>query len=648
MAKSLFDSFNARPVPQADVGRNFIYNSSFEKLATNESCIAIGPRGSGKTTYFKMLTLDGLRGWYSTHQRNTLLSRLDFTAIYIPTDFSWFPDFRQPVNLSLPGEIEEILSYARFRNSLLRALIETLMSIRSDRICSEPQFKKFAQKMSSEQENKLCVRLADVWGLEPKFSGFDGIITSLNIRNREIQRLTTSAYYHPDKVTSRISEMEFLHDAITDDMRSFADIVDNFFQRKRKWAVCFDEVEIAPTSVKREIWKCLRSFDQRFVIKLSASPYDDELWKNQSANEAMPNNDYKEVWLLSQQSDAEIFDFSKKMFTRLCQDSKIPADQSDGLLGLSYYDDEFDQKISEEGSENRSGVQAGKNKLKKDRSSFYERKYRSLAGKDPSFSKYWANNKISPDNLGVLTANERAFVRKHISSMVIRDAYFSPTRSGTTPRLASKKSIDRFYSGETTIFKICEGNPRWLLVVLKPLLERYLRLENRSSVIPREMQVRALEEGVSSLLSILSTVAPRNGISGKQVSLLELIEMTGDFFFKQVLGPEYKAEPVLSFKVDKGLTPEILTVLGIAINQGAFSIESSSPRNPRSLKIEQISSLVNLRLRLSYYLAPRYRLPLNLGRSQNLSTIINAQKGESASERQIVMDLSGTQTEVKE
>lgn len=637
MTNGLFESFNARPVEPELVGKSFVYNSIFRKLTHNNNSIVIGPRGSGKTTYFKMLTLPALLSWKNP-QRNKIISTIDYTAVYVPTDFSWFPDFRHPVGLELDPQLDNILSYARFRNGVLRRIISALDSASNTHLPAKSVMRKFQVDISASAMKELAESIARGWGIEPHFDGLGGIIEALNQRNRVIQRLLASAYYDPEKVSAKIADQSFLQDRIFDDLTSFADAFERTTNTSRQWAMCFDEVEIAPNSIKREIWASLRSFDQRFLVKLSASPYDDSLWSDSQPHQAMKGNDYEEIWTTLERKDVE--DFSLKILAGICSDLKIPPQRRSALLGSSYYDDDFSISLSR--------INAGQTKndrpasaLTKNKTGFYYEKFSALERKDASFAKFLQRTKIDPDNFTDLTGNRRAFIRKFISSVVIRDAYLRERGKSRLPQLKSKKAIDRFFTGQKTIFTICEGNPRWLLVVLRPMLEAYVHSNvRRTETIPRELQAKSLEDGVSTLLSILSTISPDAKSGSKGPTLLEIIERTGDFFFEEVLGDTFVPEPILSFEVDADIDDRTLSYIGAALNQGAFMVVPNS-RNPRTTEINNKRSLVGQRLRLSYYLAPRYRLPLVLGRSKKLSTILANKKNSSATEEQIMLDLFG-------
>ena len=63
MITNLYESFNARNYTPSQVAETFIPNDDYESLWLNQHSVVLGPRGSGKTTLFKMLTVPGIYKW---------------------------------------------------------------------------------------------------------------------------------------------------------------------------------------------------------------------------------------------------------------------------------------------------------------------------------------------------------------------------------------------------------------------------------------------------------------------------------------------------------------------------------------------------------------------------------------------------------
>ena len=88
MSLHLYDSFNARNYTPAQVAETFIPSEDYEDLWRNEHTVILGPRGSGKTTLFKMLTVQALYSWLHPTAEKLKKDR-PFTAIFVPTDMHW-------------------------------------------------------------------------------------------------------------------------------------------------------------------------------------------------------------------------------------------------------------------------------------------------------------------------------------------------------------------------------------------------------------------------------------------------------------------------------------------------------------------------------------------------------------------------------
>jgi len=99
-------------------------------------------------------------------------------------------------------------------------------------------------------------------------------------------------------------------------------------------------------------------------------------------------------------------------------------------------------------------------------------------------------------------------------------------------------------------------------------------------------------------------------------SLLEILEAIGTFFYDQAVKADFTAEPPATFIVDNAVPTEIRQVLEGAVNAGAIVFV------PERKGEAFVHSLTNKRFRISYLLAPLYRLPLRLGKATSLSRIL--------------------------
>src|SRR6266404_1872473 len=101
----------------------------------------------------------------------------------------------------------------------------------------------------------------------------------------------------------------------------------------------------------------------------------------------------------------------------------------------------------------------------------------------------------------------------------------------------------------------------------------------------------------------------------------------------QTLREPFNPEPVLSLRVDSNIDERLRTIIGAAMNQGAFVLLPATRDAPLVGRIE------NQRVRLTHLLAPLYRLPIVTGRPVSISTIFPSSPPKE--EHPILLDLFG-------
>jgi hypothetical protein len=183
----------------------------------------------------------------------------------------------------------------------------------------------------------------------------------------------------------------------------------------------------------------------------------------------------------------------------------------------------------------------------------------------------------------------------------------------------SRKRIHAMYTGLEALLTICEGNPRWVIGILHPLVRQYkLQVERHSNTtgIDKARQARQILRVITRYRALLSTIPFVAPAGGGNTSVLPLIDKIGTFMFQDVVLGLFKPEPVLSFVVDRRVTDAQVLALGTAINQGAFVLVPSRKGETT------YGSIRNSRFRMSYLLAPDFQLPLTYGAQINLSSIL--------------------------
>ena len=131
-----------------------------------------------------------------------------------------------------------------------------------------------------------------------------------------------------------------------------------------------------------------------------------------------------------------------------------------------------------------------------------------------------------------------------------------------------RKRIDDMYTGAESLLTLCEGNPRWLIGIFRPLIEGM----EPAKGVGRPVQARSISVAIARYLSLLSTIP--FPYQKRSLPVTKLIDRVGQFFSSDITKEKFKTEPALSLVVDNGVNDEELEAFGAAVNQGAFCIYS--------------------------------------------------------------------------
>lgn len=606
---SVFESFNARNLSPLQVAMRFIPPSHFDDLILRRHSLVVGPRGSGKTTLLKMLQVPALAAWQHTDAPR-YRSQVDFTGVFVAADVSWGAQIESLGQKKLSPEVTRVLGLAAFTTHVLIALLDAMQDCTKPSLRNTPGLQHQYVNMTKDLEVTFVGQISTNWKLVTPIPSLHGLKLALRNRLSEISQIArrAAAINNFDKLEPR-TEHDYLYigflEAVIFAIEAFNEIAGD---SQRRWALLFDELEIAPAEIRQVLFRALRSTDQRLIFKLSLSPYHEDAELLASSVSAMSGEDYQpiELWYPKKEQG---YPFCEALLKSMLKDLNSNIVSAEEIFGASIFD-AGDESRELNQSAYRPGTQLHK-------------RFKDLAHRDSTFRNYLKSNNIDLNKMHELSESGRAgLVRKVTSIVAVREAYRSePIHIGSATRIERSRKNPQLYTGANALFAITEGNPRWFIGIMGPLLRRFSNNQHR---IRRPVQARIVNTACNRFRALLRTIPySPSGLRPKVLGargLLSLLDAIGKEFHKNVVIKPFKAEPILSFTVDSTTQPDLLQALGRALNAGAIILV------PDEGSSSLLSSLRGKQFRMSYLLAPEYRIPLILGRSMSLSQVLSSER----------------------
>lgn len=511
------------------------------------------------------------------------MPRLTYEAVYIPSDIRWSYELQEVGNIPFENARHSELAQRGFvALSSIVALVDLFATI----IGSD-----------THAERQLALALFDAWHLDPSGATFaairlkcENLAASLRgaVNRGEPERISHYLDRLPDALLGHAVDCPMLGCKVFDHVAPIE-------HRPERWALCYDELEISPGWLRREILASNRSIDQRFLLKATFSP----LLPDGLVSDPESRQDFERIRLWhSHIEDARSFceDVSERFLTRRFPD--MPVDPS-SFFGRSNL------------TENETSPQAARSY---ERDGPLYRMMKTLAETDRGFQRELRRRGIDADDPFSEDPEVRdEFFRKVRPIVVLRAAL---TRGG---RGRSRKLV-LDYSGKDVIYGMSEGNPRWLLGILSDLYNAWESQGGRGAQRPhvsRRVQSRVLRSVSHQFHSSMGAVALRRSRSehSPRVNLLQLLDLVGQAIGDGMLGEAFPSDPYASFIVDADASAELENLIRIALEKGAVVFVGESPDDvPTSIR--------GSRFRLSFVLSPVYHLPVRNYRPVLLSSLL--------------------------
>lgn len=593
------EAFNARTLRPEEVARRFVPSESFRTLLRKSHSIVVGPRGSGKTTLLKMLQQPALEAW-DHPDAAAYRALVDYTGIFVATDINWKTQIESLGPQDFTDEQHRLFSSAAFTTHVLRALVTAMLC----RVATPPApFPHRRADLTSDAEHSVVKEIAASIGLRPALPTLLSLKHALSQRLSRLREVASrERILGKDGRDSRLASETFLHAWYLESTVSAIEVFDDAIHESgAKWALLFDELELAPQWIREKLIASTRSVDDRLLFKLSLSPYDEKVIVGGMLS-PMQDNDYDAIalWYPSREDG---YAFANALWQSLLA-SHGHQGSAESTLGPSIFD------TTSEGS--GSGVSAYGPK------SAHWRRFRELAAEDRTFAAYLADKHIDVETLHEGTERDRAAeIRKIISIVATRHTYRTPDGARRRQKVRSRKN-PRLFVGAKSVFAMVEANPRWLIAIGSRLLEEI----DDNGHIGEAVQNRELTKAANrfhAMLEAIPCLPPRS--RGSISGVAELVKAIGEYFFKAVVLDDFNPDPPGSFTVDPSIEPALLDTVGKALNVGAIVYV------PREAESVLVGSLVGKRFRLCYLLAAIYKFPIRLGREVSLSTIIRDMSG---------------------
>jgi hypothetical protein len=604
-------AFNAKSIADKEIAHSFGPSWKFNDFAGPWNTVLLGPRGSGKTTFMRMLTLPALRYWESP-EAEAYRKQIDFTGIFIPADVAWSETTRA-VEDYLPKKLAEKVINAAFTTNVLLSTIQAIAS--RIKVGDETGVLSYRQSFVDAERFTHVLRLiCDYWKLEPAIINLSGTKLALELRlQRIIEYVRSVSFHQPPTYEALKAEIPFLELDLEKAVEFATTQLDELIgDPEGKWALLFDEFEIAPIQLQEFIFRRFRSTGKKLIYKVALVPCADS-WDALNASATVSeNNDYVRV-VLWYPDKASVMKISDSLYEAIRRSSKLkgyPANPSK-VFGQNQF------VLGDDGSDLDPNAPLGHGKA-------WARVFKSLREKDLKFANFLYERRIDPDNLETSSNSKTGnTVRKIAPLVAFRDAYSKDSKTG------SKRGRKKFifgYGGWQAIAMVCEGNPRWLISLMNSIHAASGSVDD----IAQSVQVDKIRDNAVAFEAMLSHLA-RGDSTGvvTNTSINGLLKQIGNYFFDRLVVDEFVEDPPLSFFVDNKIDKDIQSALRIAINHGAV-IHMADPEEEESGN--DLGSLIGKRFRLAYMLNPLYKLPLRATRPLSLSTILTKEsrvKGES-------------------
>lgn len=313
----------------------------------------------------------------------------------------------------------------------------------------------YESTVNSQIEAELCTLLIRQWRLPKMIPCLDVVIIALKARVAEIRRILNEAIFQ-NSTDEQIGNLpDYFHLDYLAELDVACSAFDTFYKLKSspKWALCLDELEIAPTWLQNLAFSQQRSTEEGFLFKLSTSPIP----KTLGLTEARPKQDFRLICIWNHAGrDDKGFEES---LARSVLKRRLGADiEPEAMFGRS--------DLVVEAENNEVG--------KYGRGSAEWNLFREASKWDESLRALLKEASLDPNDPVTDDIKVRdSLLRKAKPVAILRSAFLKEREPGRLVKRSRK--LATIYYGCEVIYRVSDGNPRKLIGILGDLCERLVK-----------------------------------------------------------------------------------------------------------------------------------------------------------------------------
>lgn len=534
---------NSRYLTYEEVSGIFVKTSYFEQLSKPCHSVVLGARGCGKTTLLKMLHPNAVNEY---KKRDSNID-IPFYGIYIPSDRQWSIGLEQ-IEENSGNKDRMILSKALVNLNVLLAFLNSVKAI------------KDILELDEMEMINYCMSLIKYWELDSAIS------PALELLSIELIKYSISIKDYINNSDGNSSLPYVCRTSFWDTLVIGINMFEMHFPSyplKKRWALCFDEMEMTPTWLQKEVMdEKLRNVNQKFLIKATGTPD----WNIDSSDFGKPTtgHDYEIIKCWNKDYTSEI---SWKSFCNQIIERDISSD----------YDISTQELIDYVTFEDPLNLEA---------------LIRELCKYDKGFAEYFSKENYDINPRGDIQIKAMQTKSKRYMRAVLRARY------EYYKSISRGKFSNKVYLGNFLLYNFADGNPRLFQNILGRIILTLKRNDKRKlkpNMPALESIVRSIStEAAYERLSV--STMPKIKVNGNNyLSFPELLDTIGKYFSKCLLSKEYNSSPVTMFEIARN-SPFIPFINTGLENGTIIKIEDQRRYSGKSRPV----------YRLSYILYPYY------------------------------------------